>query len=67
MCKVYKINSQFQGNFQNIFDFVNDRWVNNGVNLFDGEFKGGALATEVWIQPEKFDEISQTPIMTVNF
>jgi hypothetical protein len=25
VCKVYKINSQFQGNFQNIFDFVNDR------------------------------------------
>jgi len=36
---VYKFNSQFQGKFQTIFDLVNDKLVNIGFNLFDGEFK----------------------------
>jgi hypothetical protein len=38
--KVYKFNGQFQGKFQTVFDLVNDKLVNTGFNLFDGEFKG---------------------------
>ena len=40
MRKVYRFNSQFEGKFQNIFDLVNDKLIDIGVNLFYGEFKG---------------------------
>jgi len=53
VCKVYKFKSQFQGKFQTIFDLVNDKLVNVGINLFDGEFKGRRFSKRGEIQAAK--------------